>query len=413
MKKIPLLLCLSLLVTLNCYSQNNSSIWRITKDSIELYNPYFNDEFEGKSLNSEKWLDRYQWGGLDFKTLMYAAPEMVYVSNGILTLGADTTSILYEFPDWILDSNEIKKNKVEVKNNKIKLDYLTSVAFSKQTFKYGYFECKAKAPSGQGLWPAFWLFGGEPNEEIDFMEMKGEKHNKMHVDIHCPDKCKYIKMKGLPFITNRWGGWFKFDHRLVDEWVIYSGLWEPGRVTFYVNGEVVGEYEGDFKTSMHLIANLSIAVNGGPFAPGINKQTVLPNSFEVDYIRVWKNTLDSDYQKLKQEIDFGKEDIHYNKPLKETKLKTKKKFMHRRKSLKNECGYVTTMMTNNQQLQVTKNGRKINEITVELLDMKGTVIHSEIISTQVGLIDLKSFKKGKYLLKIKHENKVNSSIVSL
>lgn len=413
MKKIPLLLCLSLLVTLTCYSQNNSLIWRITKDSIELYNPYFNDEFEGKSLNSEKWLDRYQWGGLDFKTRMYAAPEMVYVSNGILTLGADTTSILYEFPDWILDSNEIKKNKVEVKNNKIKLDYLTSVAFSKQTFKYGYFECKAKAPSGQGLWPAFWLFGGEPNEEIDFMEMKGEKHNKMHVDIHCPDKCKYIKMKGLPFITNRWGGWFKFDHRLVDEWVIYSGLWEPGRVTFYVNGEVVGEYEGDFKTSMHLIANLSIAVNGGPFAPGINKQTVLPNSFEVDYIRVWKNTLDSDYQKLKQEIDFGKEDIHYNKPLKETKLKTKKKFMHRRKSLKNECGYVTTMMTNNQQLQVTKNGRKINEITVELLDMKGTVIHSEIISTQVGLIDLKSFKKGKYLLKIKHENKVNSSTVSL
>ena len=413
MKKIPLLLCLSLFVTLNCYSQNNSSIWRITKDSIELYNPYFNDEFEGKSLNSEKWLDRYQWGGLDFKTRMYAAPEMVYVSNGILTLGADTTSILYGFPDWILDSNEIKKNKVEVKNNKIKLDYLTSVAFSKQTFKYGYFECKAKSPSGQGLWPAFWLFGGEPNEEIDFMEMKGEKHNKMHVDIHCPNKCKYIKMKGLPFITNRWGGWFKFDQRLVDEWVIYSGLWEPGRVTFYVNGEVVGEYEGDFKTSMHLIANLSIAVNGGPFAPGINKQTVLPNSFEVDYIRVWKNTLDSDYQKLKQEIDFGKEDIHYNKPLKETKLKTKKKFMHRRKSLKNECGYVTTMMTNNQQLQVTKNGRKINEITVELLDMKGTVIHSEIISTQVGLIDLKSFKKGKYLLKIKHENKVNSSIVSL
>jgi hypothetical protein len=87
--------------------------------------------------------------------------------------------------------------------------------------------------------------------------------------------------------------------------------------------------------------------------------------------------------------------------------------MHRRKSLKNECGFVTTMMTNNQQLQVTKNGRKINEITVELLDMQGKVIHSEIIANQVGLIDLKPIKKGKYLLKIKHENKVNSSIISL
>lgn len=413
MKKISLLLCLYLLITLNCFCQNNSSIWRITKDSIELYNPYFNDEFEGKSLNTEKWLDRYQWGGLDFKNRMYAAPEMAYVSNGILTLGADTTSIWYEFPDWILDSNEIKKNQVEVINNKVKLNYLTSVVFSKEKFKYGYFECKAKSPSGQGLWPAFWLFGGEPNEEIDFMEMKGEKHNKMHVDIHCPNKCKYIKMKGLPFITNRWGGWLKFNQSLVDEWVVYSGLWEPGRVTFYVNGEVVGEYEGDFKTSMHLIANLSIAVDKGPFAPGINKETVLPNSFEVDYIRVWKNSIDEDYQKLKQEIDFGKEDIHYNKPLKETKLKTKKKFMLRRKSLKNEYGYVTTMQTTNQQLQVTKNGRKINDVTIELMDMQGNLIHSEIVSTQVGLINLKSFKKGQYVLTIKHENQVNSSILSL
>jgi hypothetical protein len=220
-------------------------------------------------------------------------------------------------------------------------------------------------------------------------------------------------MKGLPFITKRWGGWLKFNQRLVDEWVIYSGLWEPGKVTFYVNGEVVGEYQGDFKTSMHLIANLSIAVKGGPFAPGINKKTVLPNSFEVDYIRVWKNNMDTDYQKLKKEVDFGKEDLHVNKPLKETKLKTKKKFMLRRKSLKNEFGFVTTMMTENQQLQVTKNGKKINTITIELIDMQGNLIHSETVSTQVGLINLKPFKKGKYILKIKHQNTVNSSAITL
>ncbi len=413
MKKILGLLCSALVLTVFSFGQNNSLIWRVTSDSIELYHPYFNDEFDGTALNSEKWLDRYQWGGLDFKTRMYSAPEMVYVSNGILTLGADTTSTWYEFPDWILDSNQIKKNQVEVKNNKVQLDYLTSVAFSKQTFKYGYFECKAKAPSGQGLWPAFWLYGGEPNEEIDFMEMKGEKHNQMHVDVHCPNKCKFIKMRGLPFVTKRWGGWLKFNQRLVDEWVIYSGIWEPGRVTFYVNGEVVGEYQGDFKTSMHLIANLSIAVKGGPFAPGINKNTILPNSFEVDYIRVWKNTMDADYQKLKKEVDFGKEDIHMNKPIKETKLQTKKKFMLRRKSLKNELGFVTSMMTNNQQLQISKNGRKMNDITIELIDMQGKVVHSELISTQHGLINLKPFKKGNYILKIKHLKAVNSSKITI
>jgi beta-glucanase (GH16 family) len=214
-------------------------------------------------------------------------------------------------------------------------------------------------------------------------------------------------------VTKRWGGWLKFNQRLVDEWVIYSGIWEPGRVTFYVNGEVVGEYQGDFKTSMHLIANLSIAVKGGPFAPGINRNTILPNSFEVDYIRVWKNTMDADYQKLKKEVDFGKEDIHMNKPIKETKLQTKKKFMLRRKSLKNELGFVTSMMTNNQQLQISKNGRKMNDITIELIDMQGKVVHSELISTQHGLINLKPFKKGNYILKIKHLKAVNSSTITI
>jgi hypothetical protein len=162
-----------------------------------------------------------------------------------------------------------------------------------------------------------------------------------------------------------------------------------------------------------LIANLSIAVKGGPFAPGINKKTVLPNSFEVDYIRVWKNTIDSDYQKLKKEIDFGKEDIHFNKPIKETKLQTKKKYMLRRKSLKDELGYVTTMMTENQQMQISKNGRKIKAITIELVDMQGKIVHSENIATQNGLINLKPYKKGKYILKIKHMNTVNSSTISI
>jgi hypothetical protein len=117
MKKNHYLFYFTLLISFFGIGQNNSSIWRITSDTIELYNPYFNDEFDGTAINSDKWLDRYQWGGLDFKTRMYSAPEMVYVSNGILTLGADTTSDWYEFPNWILDTNEIKKNQVEVKNN--------------------------------------------------------------------------------------------------------------------------------------------------------------------------------------------------------------------------------------------------------------------------------------------------------
>jgi len=89
-------------------AQENSFIWKINSDTIQLYKPYFNDEFQGTQLDKEKWLDIYQWGGLDFKTKMFSAPEMTYVSNGKLTLGADTTSEWYKFPDWILDTALIR-----------------------------------------------------------------------------------------------------------------------------------------------------------------------------------------------------------------------------------------------------------------------------------------------------------------
>ena len=397
-----------LIVFLSYFSlaQGPTITWKVSDDSISVLKPYFNDEFQVDKLNKDKWLDIYQWGGLDFKTRMFSAPEMTYISNGILTLGADTTTKWYSFPDWILDSAEIRKNKVEIKDNKMQLNYLTSVIFSKEKFKYGYFECKAKAPSGQGLWPAFWLYGGEPNEEIDFMEMKGERHKEVHVDIHCPNRCGDIKMKGLPF-KKSWGAWLKFNTKLVDEWVIYSGLWEPGRVTFYVNGDAVAEYLGDFKTSMHLITNLSFAIDNGPFKPGINKKTVLPNSFEVDYIRVWKNPTDSISLKSKPNVYFGTDEIRVFNPIKKTEIKNRKNHMFQRKSLKKEAGFVTVMPTKNKSIQLTKNGNRLGDVTLEILDPKGSVILSKTIKTDAETIDFSSLKRGNYVIQIKHNNQLS------
>jgi beta-glucanase (GH16 family) len=297
---------------------------------------------------------------------------------------------------------------VEIKDNKMQLNYLTSVIFSKEKFKYGYFECKAKAPSGQGLWPAFWLYGGEPNEEIDFMEMKGERHNQVHVDIHCPNKCDKIKMKGLP-INKSWGAWLKFNKKLVDEWVIYSGLWEPGRVTFYVNGDAVAEYLGDFKTSMHLITNLSFGIDNGPFKPGINKKTVLPNSFEVDYIRVWKNPTDSLSLKSKPNVYFGTDEIRVFNPIKKTEVKNRKNHMFQRKSLKKEAGFVTVMPTKNKSIQLTKNGNRLGDVLIEILDQKSLVLLSKTIKTDAETIDFSSLKRGNYVIQIKHNNQISKA----
>ena len=158
---------------------------------------------------------------------------------------------------------------------------------------------------------------------------------------------------------------------------------------------------------MHLITNLSFAVDNGPFKPGINKKTILPNSFEVDYIRVWKKTTDSLSLKSKPNVYFGSDEVRVFNPIKKTEVKNRKSHMFQRKGLKKEAGFVTVMPTNNKSIQLTKNGSKVGDMTIEILDPKGSVIFTKKIKTDAEIIDLSSLKRGNYFIQLTHENQVS------
>ena len=56
---------------------------------------------------------------------------------------------------------------------------------------YGRFEMRAKLPTGQGLWPAFWMLPSDnvygvwaASGEIDIMEILGSQPNKLYGTIH-------------------------------------------------------------------------------------------------------------------------------------------------------------------------------------------------------------------------------------
>ena len=105
------------------------------------------------------------WGNneLQFYT---ANNENVKLENGILII-------------------ETRKQDMDRRN------YTSARLFSKKTFRYGYFEMKAKLPVGRGIWPAFWLLGANKSikwptvGEIDVMEYVGFEPNKVHGTIHC------------------------------------------------------------------------------------------------------------------------------------------------------------------------------------------------------------------------------------
>jgi len=281
----PFLLLFTVFSFWNTYSQAPQTLLEFTKEEIFVYEPKLIEDFTSPKLNEEMWFGYYPWGGLSLDARTYTSPDMCKVKNGNVVLSLDTTSQWFTFPDWMIDTAKLRQHNIEMKQGKIQMQRLTSAIWSKEKFRFGYFECKCKMPEGQGYWPAFWLYGGNPNEEIDFMEGKGERLKQYHVDIHCPNRCDRVKQFGM--FDKPFGHWVRSKSKLLNEWVVFSGKWTPQGVAFYLNGELVATHQTTFETAMNLIANFSMAQDNGPFSPGENRKTRYPAQFEVDYMRVW------------------------------------------------------------------------------------------------------------------------------
>jgi beta-glucanase (GH16 family) len=382
-------------------AQLSPVLWQVKTDTILSWQHYFGEEFSGKTLSEEKWFDHYPWGGLSFREDEYADAQNLVLNNGVLELYAKKTDELRKFPDWMIDTVAMKKFGKKLVDGKYQLRYTGGAIWSKKQFKYGYFECRCKVPSGSGLWPAFWLYGGNPNDEIDFMELKGEKEDQIHVDVHCPDNCDG-KRKGPFRIQKDWGGWVQVSGNLTKDWNIISGIWMPGYVTFYVNGDPVGYFEGDFKNSMNLIANIAVAVNGGPFKPGPDEKTSFPAKMEIDYIRVWKPLGDSSFSERTSKVveadnSVKKEEEGSVKPF----LKKPIRSMFSKKKMKNENGFVSLYPAGEKKYHVIINGKTIGPVSISIIDESGKTIKENKFEKRFSLLDLSDLEGKNYFVILK------------
>ena len=99
---------------------------------------------------------------------------------------------------------------------------------------YGRFEARIQIPSGQGLWPAFWLLGdnveqvGWPacGKKVDIaMENAGSKPDVARGSLHEPG--------GQPLTAT-----FSSPTSLADGFHTYAIDWAPGAIWFYVDDQL-------------------------------------------------------------------------------------------------------------------------------------------------------------------------------
>ena len=159
------------------------------------------------------------------------------------------------------------------------------------TQAYGRFEARIKIPSGQGMWPAFWMLGqnigtaGWPGcGELDIMENIGREPSIVHGSAHGPGYSGGNPLTGQYTLP---AGSFS------DDFHVFALEWEPTALRFYVDNVL---YET--RTPADLPAGttwvfdhpffllLNVAVGG--YWPGYpDNTTVFPQTMLVDYVRVY------------------------------------------------------------------------------------------------------------------------------
>jgi len=392
-------LCAFLFAGILCKPQY---LFQVYPDSVVKWNYYFGDEFDQENIDYEKWFASFPWGRPLYSQDIIYLPENIKFSEGNLVFLLDKKDGLYNLNPWEVDSNYLKQNNIPFNSaNTYGFKYTGGLLWSKQNFKYGYFEIKFKAPVGQGIWPAFWLFGGNPNYEIDFFELKGEKKRSLHVDVHCPDKCANFKQGPFGY-RKGWGHWIETKKELADSFNIVSGEWTEKDIKFYLNGELIAYYNRSFDIEMGLTLGTGIAKDGKAFKPGPNSKTPFPNEFQVDYVRVWKSERDDLKKNANTEKLFVKDISPGKKISANAKASKKLKYFNKDKKKEKDVITVSVLPLKGKKVLVTfpRSDKQKKEISF-FNPRDRSLVRTQVITAPETIIDLADSKLTSLLFSLK------------
>jgi beta-glucanase (GH16 family) len=235
------------------------------------YSLAWSDEFNGTKLDLNKW--NYEIGngeggwGTGQKDYCTDRPENVKVVDGKLV--------------------------ITIRNEEISsFSYTSGRLNTKGKFftKYGRIEARIKVPAGKGIGAAFWMlpqfekFGWWPRSgEIDVAETNGDNVNHNYGTVH------FMQWD----IHQYSGNHVKIEGNLTKEFHDYVLEWDENSLKWYLDGKLYNEFNNKepiddrspFQEEFFLIISAGVGSN---FSGNVIEDKALPQTLEVDYIRVYK-----------------------------------------------------------------------------------------------------------------------------
>ena len=217
----------------------------------------WDDEFSGDTLDLSHWAVAQTAADLNLGCCLHFgtqawSPDNVSIHGGMLHIVTKQTSV----GDY----------------------HYTSGALSTENtyaFLYGRIDVRAQLPRSTSLWPAFWLIPadsvGQPVAayEIDFAEAWGSDPHTVYAFFHQGYGQTYCQDQGPDFTSG---------------FHIFSLVWGATELEWLVDGTVQCTMQTNVP-DIPLALILDTAI-GGSHEP-IDQSTSLPQTTEVDYVRIW------------------------------------------------------------------------------------------------------------------------------
>ncbi len=274
MKYISIVFSMAIIATCTTCAQTGSK-WQLV----------WQDEFNYTGLpDTTKW--GYESGYVRNNEKQFytkARRENAMVNNGVLAI----TGIKEQYP------NPLYKATSADWRYHYKTTSYTSASITTEGFagwQYGRIEVKAKMPKGGGMWPAIWMLGTNNKQvswpacgEIDIMEWIGNHPQDIYGTIHYPVGKGESKSSGGKITDSTLGSRFH----------VYAIEWDESAIDIYLDDKRYHHFvidsagtgaDNPFRRPFYLLLNMAM---GGEW-PGPIDDSVLPQQFLVDYVRIYQ-----------------------------------------------------------------------------------------------------------------------------
>lgn len=298
----------------------------------EGYELAFSDEFNRDSINPVRWNTQLRWDGefngerYEYRVIndeaqfyvnpLSSDPEHLALTNPLYNpFQFDGSRLAIRAGLNPLKNRNDRAGHGPLRDMAARQHFLSGALSTYDKFyrKYGYFEARMKIPGHVGAFPAFWLYHqkrkseGTQRSEIDIMENLGHAPWYIYNTFHYHTNVNPWYQGDPHFLRPYPQGQIYTGTDYSQDYHVYAVEWEPGKISWLIDGEKVSELSHGAVDFEELYININLAMGGNwtnyaENAGGLGRPNnerypadydTSPENFqnpalEIDYVRVYR-----------------------------------------------------------------------------------------------------------------------------